>query len=341
MIILHVVTGLEKVSGVTTFVNNVMDQQRSLGETVRVATMTSGFKNCMEGVDVVHIHGLWTPWLHRASVAAHQNAAKVVWSTHGMTAPWSLKHKWWKKVLPWYLYQRRDLFRADLIHSTCKRESEWNRSLGFHKQVIVPLGTRIRPMMEGSINAEAKCSKTLLYVGRVYPVKALDRLIAAFAKVVHCGGHVSGEWSLRIVGPDQANHMMVLKELVSNLKLDGRIDFVGPKFGESLDSEYISCDGLCLVSHTENFGATVVDAMAFGKPVITSTGTPWQEVLECGAGWWVDNDVDSLAKALYELMSMDVEKRVEMGHAGRKLVEQKYSWSVVAKSLTTAYQNVV
>lgn len=53
----------------------------------------------------------------------------------------------------------------------------------------------------------AEVSRTLLFVGRVYPVKALDRLIEAFAKAKGEG------WKLRIVGPDQAGHMAELKKI--------------------------------------------------------------------------------------------------------------------------------
>ena len=95
------------------------------------------------------------------------------------------------------------------------------------------------------------------------------------------------------------------------------------------------------MSHTENFGATVVDALAHGKPVITSTKTPWKAVQEKGCGWWVENDVESLARALREMMGMPDDERRMVGDRGRPLVEEGYSWSAVGRKLVQAYQTMV
>ena len=95
------------------------------------------------------------------------------------------------------------------------------------------------------------------------------------------------------------------------------------------------------MSHTENFGATVVDALAHGKPVITSTKTPWKVVQEKGCGWWVENDVASLARALREMMALSENDRCEMGNMGCALVEASYSWEAVGQALLTAYGKTV
>lgn len=296
-----------------------------------------------------------------------------------MTAPWSLKHKWWKKCLIWWLWQKPLLKRAALIHSTVEQEREWNHELGLIRSVIAPLGTHL-PKEESESSAVhlhlESTPKTLLFVGRVYPVKALDRLIEAFSRIIHLGltslDNSDNSWCLRIVGPDQAGHMSELMQLceklglsysdqegnihsptpTSNSNLQPQVAFAGPKFGADLDAEYANCDCLALVSHTENFGATVVDAMAHGKPVITSTNTPWKEV-EGGpsspegyavasgkAGWWVDNDVETLASTLRSIFNTPTSTLEAMGARGRKMVEEKYTWQAVAKTLERAYLDI-
>lgn len=330
MKILHVVTGLGKASGVTTFVENVVREQRALGYDVDVFTVSSeGHLSFPADAQVFHIHGLWSPLLHRASGFARQNHIPVVWSTHGMTAPWSMRHKRWKKRLAWHLYQRRDLRNASLIHCTTEMEAEWNRRLGLENVCVIPLGTSERSVVDRS----AADGKVLLFVGRIYPVKALDNLIRAFATAT--GGDRHPDWMLRIVGPDQAGHLGKLEELVAALGLrdELRVQFVGPKFGNELSVEYENSDALALVSHTENFGATVVDAMAHGKPVITSTNTPWRIVVERHCGWWVSNGVETLAKTLDELFSMSDAERAEMGERGRALVKEQYEWGSVVRRL--------
>lgn len=355
MTILHIVMNRDEASGVNTFVRQIDAELNGQGVTSEI--LAEGDPRSVDRLDesghpdIVHIHGLWRPFFHRVAVWARNNHIPVVWSTHGMTAPWSMRHKRWKKLLAWCLYQRHDLKRAAFIHSTSENEVKWNESLGFKSQCLIPLGTHlphsnIPPFKHSNIPPFPPSShsniqtfphsniRTLLFVGRIYPVKAIDRLIAAFCQAE------PKNWNLRIVGPDQAGTLEALCASVP-LRFREAVQFVGPKFGADLEAEYWNCDCLALVSHTENFGATVVDAMAHCRPVITSTNTPWREVVDAKCGWWVDNDVTTLAKAIGELMALSDAQRTEMGLNGRRLVEAKYTWSAVGKAMLAAYRGVL
>ncbi len=169
-------------------------------------------------------------------------------------------------------------------------------------------------------------------------MKAVDRLIEAFGLVP---GEVRRDWRLRIVGPDEVGWMRELVARSQELGVGGSVDFAGPRFGEDLQREYEDCDCLALVSHTENFGATVVDAMAHGKVVVTGSKTPWRIVEDRKCGWWVGNEPQVLAKALAEMMSLSDEARAEMGARGRALVEEKYTWEAVAKKMVKAYEGII
>ena len=355
MKVFHVITGLGKAAGTNVFCAEVCNGLVAAGHEVTIAVCDPAAKDCcpldvriklvsIDSVinsservqfDVVHVHALWTPIQHKVSKWARQNKLPVVWSPHGMLAPWAMKHKWWKKCLPWHLYQKGDLKRAALLHATSEQEERWIRECGFNQPiVVVPLGTTVEPLRP----VEDKARKTLLFVGRIYPVKALDSLIKAFAQV---SASVRQGWRLRLVGPDQSGHQKTLESLVQSLGVAESVKFPGPKFGEELDREYNACDCLALVSHTENFGATVVDAMAHGKPVITSDKTPWREVVECKCGWWVSNESDKLSVALGEMMSLSDDERRQIGANGRRLVEEKYTWEAVVKEMVKGYQEVV
>jgi len=349
MKVLHIITGLPKAAGTSTFCGEVCNQLAALGHDVTIAVLNpsapdiypldprvhlvsieSIFHSTPNTYTLIHIHGLWSPVLHKVSCWGRSRQIPIVWSTHGMTAPWALKHKWWKKCIPWCLYQKRDLKRAKLIHCTSDFEIEWNHKLGFERTFLAPLGTFLPEKKVANSIADIDLRprpKILLFVGRIYPVKALDRLIIAFQSVSHVG------WKLRIVGPDQAGHLVDLKKIAGN-----DVEFPGPRFGEELQSEYEQCDCLALVSHTENFGATVIDALVHGKPVITSTKTPWKIVSGRGCGFWVDNDVETLSAALLQLFNLSAIQLSEMGVNGRKLAEERYSWAAVAKTLGEVYE---
>ena len=248
MNILHIAETAEGASGVATFVRKLDASLRASG----VESIVCNHAEQVEHVDVVHIHGLWLPLFHKAAAWAREKGIAVVWSTHGMTAPWSMRHKRWKKRLAWWLYQQRDLKQAAAIHCTTDLEAGWNKALGFGNCFIVPLGTDISHV-EHVERAERK-ERRLLFVGRIYPVKGLVNLIKAW-KILHdstCSTWLN--WKLRIVGPDQAGHQAELESLVRESGLIDSVEFPGPKFGDDLSAEYANCDCLVLPSFTENFG---------------------------------------------------------------------------------------
>ena len=288
MKVLHIVRHLHKLSGVSVYSSGLCDALAKGGADVAIGVANMVDANRLEsdcGVsrvqadglfankgdwDVVHIHNLWTPDLHRAAVWTRRFNVPVVWSLHGTLSPWSFKYKWWKKCLPWYLYQKRDLKSAAVLHVTSEGEDRWVRDAGFGDQRIVniPMGTEIRPAI-----ARRHDIHRILFVGRIAPVKSLEKLIQAWAKVDRAN------WRLRIVGvEDFVGYTDSLKALCKQLGVVDSVEFVGQKFGQDLEDEYAQADALALVSETENFGAVVADALAWGLPVITSKGTPWREV---------------------------------------------------------------
>ncbi len=143
MKVLHITADVGEASGVGTFVRGINAALCEAGVDSNVLTDVprSG------AADVVHIHGLWLGVHRRAYAWAKSIGAKVVWSTHGMTAPWAMKFKWWKKLPAWWLYQRRMLRGADVVHVTTEQEKAWNVRLGVdvEKIVVVPVGCRLEP----------------------------------------------------------------------------------------------------------------------------------------------------------------------------------------------------
>lgn len=353
MKLLNVITGLQKAAGTSVFVVELCDALKAKGVSVGIAVCDSQApdqylsKSGVEVIDIesvltsgrsydiMHVHGLWSLVLHRVLNWAHRHGISVVWSPHGMLAPWAMAHKRWKKILPWHLYQRKDLQRAALLHATSEMETGWIRDLGFtQKNVIVPLGAHL-PSLVPLRHHELK---SILFVGRIYPVKGLDRLITAWSLLppnVRCG------WQVRLVGPDQAGHMEELKRLAMRLGVLQDIHFSGPLFGEQLVEAYKDADLFVLPSFTENFGGVVVDAMSYGLPVIVSKFTPWQLIESKEAGLWTANEPKLLREALMDLMSLSDHERLSMGENGRKLVEREYTWPVIAESMKAAYMQIV
>lgn len=282
---------------------------------------------------VFHIHGIWHRVQHRAAAWARRNKIPVIWSTHGMTAPWSMRHKAIKKFVAWWAFARWDLLRANVIHSTTETEREWNSRLGLESGAVVPLGTYL-PALDQSAALLPRHRFAVLFVGRLHPVKGLENLLQA-AKLT------ASEVCFRIVGPDENGHINRLKALVSSLALESRVMFVGPKYGDELSQEYANSDLLVLPSFTENFGGVVVNALAHARPVIASRFTPWRELELERCGWWVDNSPAQLAQAISSAALLPRSELLEMGARGRALVESRYAWSAVAERMFLVYKEAI
>lgn len=360
--ICHFLPVFQAASGVSTFAGEVANAQAAEGHAVVIATLpqyehehypvsdavhvvetSCGLEWREEPPDIVHVHGIWTPALHRVVARATESKIPIVWSPHGMLAPWAMRHKGWKKWPAWWIWQRRDLAKASIIHVTTELESGWVRGLGLRNRLsIVPLGTLLpRKNCDQPIN-----EKIVLFVGRIYPVKGLVNLVKAWAILsdyssVLGEGSEFGMWKLRIVGPDEAGHKAELERLIKENNLGKSVEFAGAEFGEALGREYDRCECLVLPSFTENFGATVLEALSHGKPCIASTFTPWRELSERECGWWVSNEPTELAKAIGGMIDAGDTIRRQMGARGRKLVEEKYSWSGVASQLLKEYESLL
>ena len=81
--------------------------------------------------------------------------------------------------------------------------------------------------------------------------------------------------------------------------------------------------------------------MACGVPVITTNGTPWEELNTRNAGWWIDIGATPLAETLTKAMNLSDTARREMGANGRKLVEENYSIEAVAAKMIELYDWVL
>jgi glycosyltransferase involved in cell wall biosynthesis len=120
--------------------------------------------------------------------------------------------------------------------------------------------------------------------------------------------------------------------------LEGRVTFVGPLLHSQLAARMREADILVQPSVLEAFGMQVVEAMASGLPVIGSAvgGIP-ELIVDGKTGILVDRDNPIvLADAIVRLLDNPALAR-EMGNAGRRRVEEKFSWDRITDELKSCY----
>jgi glycosyltransferase involved in cell wall biosynthesis len=155
---------------------------------------------------------------------------------------------------------------------------------------------------------------SVLCVCRFYPRKRVEVLLRSAALLRERIPH----FELRIVGNGPENAR--LRQIVSDLRLESSIRWLGDVDMGTLAGEYGRCDVFCLPSVQEGFGIVFLEAMAAGKPVVAARAAAVPEVVRDGILVEPDNP-EALAEALLTLYH-DPHLRNSLGSAGARRVEE-------------------
>lgn len=284
--------------------------------------------------DLLHSHSLWRLTNVLPAWAAQCFTKPYVVSPRGTLNPAALRHSRLTKQLFSVLGQRRTLRHAAMLHATSEGEYEDIRKAGLKQPVaIIPNGVDIPELIEDHAVFE---HRSLLYVGRIHPIKGLELLLHSWSRLAP--KHPS--WVLRIVGPVDSQYArnMQNKTLTEHVP---RVKFLGELAGRALQKEYQRAEALVLPSISENFGMVVAEALANARPVVTTKGTPWVGLRERHCGWWIDRTEEDLCEALDGLLSSGAVELREMGLTGREWMLESYSWERVAADMSDAYSWVL
>jgi rhamnosyl/mannosyltransferase len=173
-----------------------------------------------------------------------------------------------------------------------------------------------------------------IFIGRLVAYKGLDVLLRALEQVPDLRIDIVGS------GPEGPR----LKTLARALAVTDRVRWYGEYPDDDLPRRMADADFLVLPSVTveEMFGLVVLEAMAAGRPVIT-TAVPSavREVNVPGVtGLEVPlRDVPALARAL-ETLSRDSQRRRAMGEAGRKRVAERFTQQAMAERHIELYERI-
>jgi glycosyltransferase involved in cell wall biosynthesis len=108
--------------------------------------------------------------------------------------------------------------------------------------------------------------------------------------------------------------------------LGDRISMIGWVSAERVRAEIIAARALVLPSFSENMPVVIMEAMALGRPVISTYIAGIPELVQPGkTGWLVpSSDAEALAHALREALAAPVEQLANMGAAGRARIIKRH-----------------
>ncbi len=286
------------------------------------------------GIDVVHSDYHSLPM---ALPAAQRAGVPCVWTCMG----------WWFKPKPW----QRGFFRqadATFAHSQAIRDGFLGQPPFMPPdgvQVLYPgVDTfRFNPRNDGTRVREqigAWDDPVIVMVGRFQRVKGQDTFIrmAAYVALRFPQAHfvIVGENLQSAADRHYKQQVLALAKLEPRL----RLHFLG--YRSDVESVLAAADVVVCPSHFESFGVANVEAMASGKPVVsTNRGGPSEVVVDGVTGYLVPpKDPKALADRVIELLHSPHTRRT-FGTAGRMRAQQVFSAGAVAEAFDTRLQRSV
>lgn len=290
--------------------------------------------------DLVHIHGLYLyPTAVAARLCRRFNIPYLI-APRGMLDSYAMKASSLpgrlRKQLYLRLIENRNLEGAVALHFTAHDELRHSLySCAPERAAIVANGLDIDrfPLR----NETAVCPDCVLFLGRIHPKKGLDLLIPAFAQVVK----ERPTARLRLAGPDNDGYLAHVKTLIAHYQLQDHVQYDGMLLGKEKENAMQRAALFALPSYSENFGIAVIEALAYGTPVLISNRINiHRDVIKARCGIVTACEVDAIAQGILQMLRYPSEAS-EMGQRGRRLVEVNYTWTAVARSMLSVYEKII
>ena len=276
-----------------------------------------------EKFDVIHLHGLWNFPIYACSLLNLQK--KCIVTVHGCLHPFTFNGKRLKKNIFTLLFQRAFLRKVKLIHVL--HENEKNEVLDYLKSdyrniLCVPNGIELP---ENDISFK-KSGLDILFLSRLHFKKGLDLLLPAFKNVLSS----FPEAKLILAGPD-FGMLDFVNQFIETNNLQNSIIVKGPVHGDLKDFLLRNSQVFVLPSYSEGFSIAVLEALAYGLPIVVSAETGFsEEILKSNSGKIIEFNIDSISNSIIEVLS-NKSSTLELIENGKRLVQEKFEIGIISK----------
>ncbi|MBD2231250.1 glycosyltransferase family 4 protein [Phormidium tenue] len=130
-----------------------------------------------------------------------------------------------------------------------------------------------------------------------------------------------------------------IEQIVTTYELQNCVSITGWASSDAVKAELLRAQALVLPSFAEGLPVVIMEALALGRPVITTTIAGIPELVETGVNGWlvVPGSVESLVEAMGAALTTTAPSLEAMGQAGLKKVAQQHSADREAHSLARLF----
>ena len=294
----------------------------------------------------------WQIWSHRSDCVVLHEPNPIAGTAVWMRTPaprlviWhhsDLVRPWWAPAT--YGQIQRALYRrADCVIVSSPPLARDSALVQCARRVgVIPFGVDISRYRRSDAEQSARVQRIrgqfpkgplLLFVGRLVYYKGVHVLIEA-------ARHWPGTIVLVGEGPLEPE----LRADVARRGLQDRVAFVGRAADADLPAYYQACDAFVLpsVARTEAFGVVQIEAMAAGRPVVSTnlpTGVPWVNRDGVSGMVVMPGDADALGAALAQI-GADPALRARLSDGARRRADACFSRERMVQAFKTLIETVV
>jgi D-inositol-3-phosphate glycosyltransferase len=200
---------------------------------------------------------------------------------------------------------------------------------------VVPCGVDLEMFKPGDQAATRRSlgmtdNKILLFVGRIDPLKGLDKLLASLSLMKY-----PGRVKLVIIGGDEDSHDAInrLQLKAERLGIAGDVSFLGTIKHRDLPAYYNAADICVVPSYYESFGLVALESLACGTPVVATDVGEMSRIIRPGVNGYVvdDNEPVKLAECIDRLLAgIDAD---DVAEAVIRASVKEYAWSNIAAAI--------
>lgn len=294
--------------------------------------------------DIVCIHEIWTYLNWVGSKICNELGIPYIIFCHGSFEPWAWRYHGLKKKIYWELFEKRIFDYSSGIIALNNEEEKQIKNLGVRRPIfqikngiLLPIQFVKEPEQILKINIpELNGHPYILFIGRLHPKKGLEILLEAWKQV----SDIFPDYKIVIAGPDEGQYLRRLLSLRKKYHIEDTVIFPGLVTGEIKQALLQKASIFLLTSFSEGMPGAVIEAMAYGLPVIITLGCHLPIIDQAKAGMIVRPNIHEVIKAVRFLLE-NAEARQQMGINAKNLVKTEFDEHKIAQDFINFCESVI
>ena len=248
--------------------------------------------------DVLYIIGLFN-WHFNIVPLLFCKANKKILSVRGMLHPGALTQKKWKKRIFLQTLKLFGITSKTIFHATDETEAAFIKNEFGTTATIRVAGNFAKTIIKNEPLNKTAGTLQMLTIALISPMKNHLQVLKA---LMFCDGNIT----YNIYGPvKDTAYWNLCKEQIALLPKNIIVQYHGELLPTNVENILAQHHVFIMPSKSENFGHAIVEALAAGKPVITSNTTPWKELQHYNAGINVEPTENNIANAVNYFTSLN------------------------------------